>query len=166
MGSRRKEEIPPKLSAPGACPLIITLSGTPCPWKACPGGYSIDHFALGPGKSRPRGIHPRVITLPGRGHQPPADGIRADPKQSAVGTGNLTFTETSDFGFFEAAHRQTILLTTQNYPSGAKPSVRPAVQSSTWARLIHSMPDNTSLSLMKGAIIPLQIWMITTWCFT
>ena len=88
-----------------------------------PGDYSIDHFALGPGQSRPWGIHPLVITLPGRGHKPPAEGIRVlIPKQSGQWTGDLTFTETSDFGFFEAARRQTILLTTPNYPSGAKSS--------------------------------------------
>ncbi len=65
-----------------------------------PGAYSIDHYALGPGQSRPWEIHPLVITLPGRGHQPPAEGIRLlIPKQSGPWTGDLTFTETSDFGF-------------------------------------------------------------------
>jgi hypothetical protein len=92
------------------------------PLESLPAGaYSIDHYALDPGKSRPRGMYPLVITLPGRGHQPPADGIRLlIPKQSGSWEGDLSFTETSDFGFFEAANRKTILLTTQNHPSSAK----------------------------------------------
>ncbi len=50
-----------------------------------PGDYSINHYALDPGKSRP-GVRPLVITLPGRGHQPPADGIRVlIPKNQGVG---------------------------------------------------------------------------------
>ena len=91
-----------------------------------PGDYSIDHYALGPGQSRPWGIYPLVITLPGRGHQSPADGLRLlIPKQSGQWTGDLTFTETSDFGFSEAVNRKTILLTTQNHPSAAKPFHQP-----------------------------------------
>jgi len=86
------------------------------------GDYSIEHYAVNPGKSRPRGADPPVITLPGRGHQPPADGIRLlIPKQSGSWECDLTFTETSDFGFFEVARRKTILLTTQNHPSAAPP---------------------------------------------
>ncbi|OGR29410.1 MAG: hypothetical protein A2139_07095 [Desulfobacca sp. RBG_16_60_12] len=86
------------------------------------GDYSIDHYAVDPGKSRPRGMHPPVITLPGRGHQPDADGIRLlIPKKSGSWECDLAFTETADFGFFETANRTTILLTTQNHPSATKP---------------------------------------------
>jgi hypothetical protein len=93
------------------------------PLESLPAGaYSINHYAVDPGKSRPRGMYPPVITLPGRGHQPPADGIRLlIPKKSGSWECDLAFTETSDFGFFEAAKRKTILLTTQNCPSAAKP---------------------------------------------
>ena len=93
------------------------------PLESLPAGdYSIDHYALDPGKSRPRGMHPPVITLPGRGQ--PASCRRhplADPEAIREWACDLTFTETSDFGFFEAANRKTILLTTQNHPSAAKP---------------------------------------------
>jgi len=89
------------------------------PLESLPAGaYSINHYAVDPDKSRPRGMYPPVITLPGRGHQPPADGIRLlIPKKSGSWECDLSFTETSDFGFFEAANRKTILLTTQNHPS-------------------------------------------------
>lgn len=90
-----------------------------------PGDYCIDHYAVDPGKSRPHGRHTPVITLPNRGRQPDADGIRLlIPKQSGSWECDLTFTETSDFGFFEAANRKTILLATQNHPFAAKPSHR------------------------------------------
>jgi hypothetical protein len=91
-----------------------------------PGDYSINHYAVDPGTSRPRGMHPPVITLPGRSHQPPADGIRLlIPNKSGSWEGDLAFTETSDFGFSEAVNRKTILLTTQNHPSAAKPFHQP-----------------------------------------
>ena len=97
-------------------------------WHATPleslpaGAYSMNHYAVDPDKSRPRGMYPPVITLSGRGHQPPADGIRLlIPKKSGSWECDLSFTETSDFGFFEAANRKTILLTTQNHPSATKP---------------------------------------------
>ena len=92
------------------------------PLESLPAGaYSIDHYAVDPGQSQPRGMYPPVITLSGRGHQPPADGIRLlIPKKSGSWECDLTFTETSDFGFFEAANRKTILLATQNHPPAAK----------------------------------------------
>jgi hypothetical protein len=93
------------------------------PLESLPAGdYSMDHYAVDPGKSPPRGTHPPVITLPGRGHHPPADGIRLlIPNKSGSWECDLAFTETSDFGFFEAANRKTIFLTTQDHPSAAKP---------------------------------------------
>ena len=93
------------------------------PLESLPAGaYSINHYAVDPGKSQPRGMDPRVITLPGRGHQPPADGIRLlIPKKSGSWECDLSFTETSDFGFFEATKRKTILLTTQNQNSASRP---------------------------------------------
>jgi hypothetical protein len=93
------------------------------PLESLPAGlYSMNHYAIDPGMSQPRGMHPPVITLPGLGHYPPADGIRLlIPKQSGSWECDLAFTETSDFGFFEAANRKTILLATQNHPSAAKP---------------------------------------------
>jgi hypothetical protein len=87
------------------------------PLESLPAGaYSINHYAISPGKPQPRGIDPPVITLPGRGHQPPADGLQwLIPKNPGSWECDLTFTETSDFGFFEATKRKTILLTTQNH---------------------------------------------------
>jgi hypothetical protein len=87
------------------------------PLESLPAGaYSINHYAINPDKSQPRGIDPPVITLPGRGHHPPADGIRLlIPNKSGSWECDLSFTETSDFGFIEATKRKTILLTTQNH---------------------------------------------------
>jgi hypothetical protein len=86
------------------------------------GAYSINHYAINPGKSQPWGMDPPFITLPGRGHQPPADGIRLlIPKKSGSWECDLAFTETSDFGFFEATKRKTILLTTHNQNSATRP---------------------------------------------
>ena len=93
------------------------------PLESLPAGtYSINHYAIDPGKPQPRGMYPLAITLPGRGDQPPADGIRLlIPKKSGNWECDITFTETSDFGFFEATKRKTILLTTQNHNSASKP---------------------------------------------
>lgn len=87
------------------------------PLESLPAGaYSINHYAINPDKSQPRGIDPPVITLPGRGHRPPADGIRLlIPNKSGSWECDLAFTETSDFVFFEATKKKTILLTTQDY---------------------------------------------------
>lgn len=86
------------------------------------GAYSINHYAVDPGKSQPRVMDPPVITLPGRGHQPPADGIRLlIPKKSVSWECDLPFTKTTDFGFFEVTKKKTILLTTQNQNSFTKP---------------------------------------------
>ena len=93
------------------------------PLESLPAGaYSINHYAVDPGKSQPRGIYPVAITPPGRGDQPPADGIRLlIPKKSGNWECDLAFTETSDFGFFEATKKKIILLTTQNQDSASKP---------------------------------------------
>ena len=94
------------------------------PLESLPAGrYSISHYALVPGEAQPRGTSPLAITLPGRGGQPPADGIRLlIPQKSGNWECDLAFTATSDFGFFEATKRKTILLTTQNPDSATKPS--------------------------------------------
>jgi hypothetical protein len=87
-----------------------------------PGDYVIDHYAVEGGASRPHGRHTQVITLPHRGHQPDADGIRLlIPKRSGSWECDLAFTETSDFGFFEAVNGKTILLATQDLHGEAKP---------------------------------------------
>ena len=91
------------------------------PLESLPAGdYSINHYAVDPDKSQPRCIDPPVITLPGHGHHPPADGIRLlIPKKSGSWECNMTFTETSDFDFFEATKKKTIFLTTQNQNSAS-----------------------------------------------
>ena len=93
------------------------------PLESLPAGrYSISHYAIVPGEAQPRGTYPLAITLPGRGGQSPADGIRLlIPQKSGNWECDLAFTATSDFSFFEATKRQTILLTTQNHDSATKP---------------------------------------------
>ena len=96
--------------------LAIPLESLPA------GAYSINHYAVNPGKPRPWGMDPPFITLPGRGYQPPADGIRLlIPKKPRNWDCDITFTEASDFGFFEATQRKIIFLTTQNQNSAPKP---------------------------------------------
>ncbi len=91
------------------------------PLESLPAGdYSINHYAVDPDKSQLRGMDPPVITLPGHGHQPPGDGIRLlIPNKSGSWECNRTFTETSDFDFFEATKKKTIFLTTQNQNSAS-----------------------------------------------
>jgi hypothetical protein len=89
------------------------------PLERLPAGtYSISHYALDLDKPQPRGIYPWAPTPPGRNDQPPADAIQLlIPKQPGNWEGDITFSETSDFGFFEATKKQTILLTTQDQKS-------------------------------------------------
>lgn len=91
------------------------------PLESLPAGtYSISHYAIDPGKSQLRGMYASVITLPDRGHQPPADGIQLlIPRKPGNWECDLAFTETSDFGFFEASKKKTIFLTTQNQNSAS-----------------------------------------------
>lgn len=91
------------------------------PLESLPAGtYVMSHCAIDPVKSRPRGIYPWALTPPGCGNQPPADGIQLlIPKQSGNWACDITFTETSDFGFFETTQKKTIFLTTQNYKSAS-----------------------------------------------
>jgi hypothetical protein len=87
-----------------------------------PGDYAINHYAVDPVRSRSRGHHPPIIPLPGHGHHPAADGIRLlIPQYSGSWACDLTFTALSNFGFFEAAHGSTYLLSTQPYPATVPP---------------------------------------------
>ena len=84
------------------------------------GTYSISHYAIDSGKPQPRGIYHSAPRPQGRGHQPPADGIQwLIPKKPGNWACDMTFTEASDFGFFEATKTKTILLTTQNQDSAS-----------------------------------------------
>jgi len=91
------------------------------PLESLPAGtYSISHYALDLDKPQPQGIYHWALTPPGRSEQPFADGIQLlIPKKPGTGECNITFTETSDFGFFEATQKQTILLTTQDQNSAS-----------------------------------------------
>jgi hypothetical protein len=86
------------------------------PLESLPAGtYSISHYALGLDKPRPQGINHWTPKHPGRNDHPPADGIPLlTPKKPGNWECDITFTETADFGFFEATKKKTILLTTQN----------------------------------------------------
>ena len=80
----------------------------------------MNYYALGIDKPRPQGIYHWALTPPGRNDQPLADGIQLlIPKKPGNWECDLTFTETSDFGFFEATKKQTIFLTTQNQSSAS-----------------------------------------------
>ncbi len=111
---------------------IITAWGFPVdnntlqhatPWKAClRAPISINHYAVDPGKSQPQGIYPSAPTPPGRGDQPPADGIQLlIPKKPGNWECDITFTDNLGFWFFEATKKKTILLTTQNQNSASSP---------------------------------------------
>jgi hypothetical protein len=91
------------------------------PLESLPAGtYSISHYALDLDKPQPWGIYHWALTPPGRNDQPPADGIQLlIPKKPGNRECDITFTETSDFGFFEATKKQTILLTTQDQNSAS-----------------------------------------------
>ena len=89
------------------------------PLESLPAGaYSINHYAVDPGKSQPRGLYHSAPGPQRRGEQPPADGLQwLIPNKPGSWECDLTFTETSDFGFFEATKKKTIFLTTQNQNS-------------------------------------------------
>jgi hypothetical protein len=91
------------------------------PLEGLPGGtYSINHYAINPGMHPPLGIYPPVITLPGPGLQPPAEGLQwLIPKKPGDWECDIAFTETSDFDFFKATHMNTIFLATQNQNSAS-----------------------------------------------
>jgi hypothetical protein len=91
------------------------------PLESLPAGtYSISHYALDLGKPQPQGIDHWALTPPGRNDRPPADGIHwLIPKRPGNWECDIAFTEASDFGFFEATQKKTILLTTQNQNSAS-----------------------------------------------
>jgi hypothetical protein len=93
------------------------------PLESLPAGYySIEHYARYSGKSQCLGIYPLAITLPGRDDQAPADGLLLlNSKKSGNWECDLTFSEMSDFGFFDDTQKTTILLTTQNQNSASDP---------------------------------------------
>ena len=111
---------------------IITAWGFPVdnetlqhafPLESLPAGtYVIKHYAIDPGKSQLLGIYPLAVTPPGRGDQPPADGIQLlNPKKSGNWECDITFTAISNFGFFDAIQKTTSLLTTQNQNPASSP---------------------------------------------
>jgi hypothetical protein len=108
---------------------IITAWGFPLdndalqratPLESLPAGhYAIDHYAQYTGKSELLGIYPLAMTPPDRGDPAPAGAISLlAPKKSGNWTCDLTFSATSDFGFFDDTHGKNLCLTTQNQNSG------------------------------------------------
>jgi hypothetical protein len=111
---------------------IITAWGFPLdndaiqgatPLESLPAGhYSIDHYAEYTGKAGLLGIYPLASTPPGRGDPPPAGAIPLlRPKQSGDWACDITFSTSSDFGFFDDTKRKRFFLTTQNQNSAASP---------------------------------------------
>jgi hypothetical protein len=111
---------------------IITAWGFPVdnetlqhatPLESLPAGaYVIKNYARDRGKSQLLGIYPWAMTPPGRGDQPPADGIQLlNPKKPGNWECDVAFTAISDFGFFDATQKTTSLLTTQNQNSASSP---------------------------------------------
>lgn len=96
------------------------------PLESLPAGtYSLSHYALTLDEPRPQGIDYWTPKHPGPNDQPPADGSQLlIPKQPGNWEGDITFTETSDFGFFAATQKKTFLLTTQNQNSASSPHHR------------------------------------------
>ena len=79
------------------------------------GTYSLSSYALGLDKHRVRGIYHWTPKPPGRNDRPPADGSQwFILKKPGNQKDDITFTETSDFGFYGTTKQKTILLTTQN----------------------------------------------------
>ena len=75
----------------------------------------MNYYALDLDKPRPQDSYYWTPKPPGRNDQPPADGSQLlIPKNPGNWEADITFTETSDFGFFAATKKKTILLTTQN----------------------------------------------------
>ena len=91
------------------------------PLESLPAGtYSINHYAVNIGKPQPQGIYHWPLTPPACNGQPPADGIQLlILKKPGNWECDIIFTETSDFGFFEATKKKTIFLTTQNQNSAS-----------------------------------------------
>jgi hypothetical protein len=121
--SCQKEESLYQIISAWGFPVDYTTLQHATPLESLPAGtYVMSHYAIGRGKSQPRGFYPWAITPPGCGDQPPADGIQLlIPKQSGNWACDIAFTETSEFGFFETSRKGTILLTTQNHLSAIRP---------------------------------------------
>jgi hypothetical protein len=111
---------------------IITAWGFPVdndalqratPLESLPAGYYvIDHYAQYGGKSELLGIYPLALTPPDHGDPPPAGAIPLLVlKKSGDWTCDLTFSASSDFGFFDDTPRKDTFLTTQNQNSAAGP---------------------------------------------
>lgn len=112
---------------------IITAWGFPVdndtlqqttPLEGLPAGaYSLETYASYSHTSQYMGTYPLEATAPDRRDQPPAGGSLSlfIPKKSGNWDGDINFSETSDFGFFDDIKKTTILLTTQNQNSSLNP---------------------------------------------
>jgi hypothetical protein len=111
---------------------IITAWGFPVdndalqhatPLESLPAGaYWIENYASYSSMSQLMGIYPLETAPPGRSDQPPAGSIPLlMSKESGYWECGITFSEASDFGFFDDTKKTTILLTTQNQNSALKP---------------------------------------------
>jgi hypothetical protein len=107
---------------------IITAWGFPVdndalqqatPLESLPAGvYSLKTYASYSNTSQYLGTYPLEATAPDRRDQPPAGSLSLPiPRKSGNWDGDITFSETSDFGFFDDIKKTTTLLTTQNQNS-------------------------------------------------
>ena len=114
----QKEENLSQIISAWGFPIDINTLRHATPLESLPAGsYSISHYAIDLGKLQ---IYHSALGPQGRGHQPPADGIQwLLPRKAVSRECDLSFTETSDFVFFEATERKTILLTIQNQNSAS-----------------------------------------------
>ena len=111
---------------------IITAWGFPVdnntlqhatPLESLPAGaYSISHYARYADMTQFLGTYPLGQTPPAHGDRIPDGGITMlNVKQSGNWACDIIFSQTSPFGFFDAANQKTFLMTTQNQNSGAAP---------------------------------------------
>ena len=86
------------------------------PLESLPGGtYTIFHYARYAGMNQLLGIYPLESAAPGPGERIPEGGIKIlKIKKSGNWDSRITFSETSAFGFFDAANDKNFLMATQN----------------------------------------------------
>ncbi|MGO9580832.1 MAG: hypothetical protein ACLP2P_15650 [Desulfobaccales bacterium] len=86
------------------------------------GAYSISHYARYADMTQLLGTYSLGVTPPAHGDRIPDGGIEMlNVKQSGNWACDITFSQTSAFGFFDAANQKTFLMATQNQNSGTAP---------------------------------------------
>jgi hypothetical protein len=87
-----------------------------------PGAYSLNTYAGYSNTSQYLGTYSLEATAPDRHGQPPAGSLSLHiSRKSGNWDADITFSESSDFGFFDDIKKTTTLLTTQNQNSTLNP---------------------------------------------